>query len=674
MLTCVDSYRRLFFLRPPISPRMSQESLVSYAVIKQLYDGGLMAGDLLGPFILEVMGTERVTAKRIRSEVEARFGLRVPINLVTEALNRAPLAKQIERKNHRYALAEAFRPVASLRDSILLVEAKLESLNKAAETFFRKNGWPVAPADARRLLTFFLEREAATLAILVGDTRELPHLPKGLAAKAAAVQRFLQHLEDEKSPLLDDLKQLVAGALLSVPLTTGYAPEKIEQCNLVAYLDTNVLLPLLDLQTQDRIDAATEFMETVARAGIALFVLDFTVAEAARVLDSHLRQMRAGKADPTSELSDAISRKKWTPLELSRFIDDIETHIKRIGVSIETTGIRIGEHTPSEWMERAQMGNHVFHHNLESRAHDQLLIETIRRKREKDVRQLLNCGAIATTGHRPLARFALDRLGHRSSGTVPEIINESTLASFLWMRSPKTPLPLHAILAAAGRVARPSDEMWKSFKDSIAELAKVGEIKISDVDALAAPGFIDEELVRHELEGGGRWDNDEIRQVLHRGKQRIETIVSSAVDARLNEAREQWRVEEQRRTANQVDQLRQQTEDSITQARLEGELHGALQGTAGIDEVRARSQDWASKAAYRTRVAAQILLIIISIVLLLWAGLIYGLDKTANALNIFQIVGAPLFLVAGLTSLKWGQAIERWLERRFRIWFQRKFL
>ena len=323
-----------------------EKALVTYSLIRALYDEGRDCIDAFWPFAIWVLPLDKsaMNPQAIADRVVEKFSLSIPVHTTRTLLQRAKHKGQyVSKRNEAYTLTEAGVNYVRQMETQHSVELRLTAfVDAASEYLAEKHPAFLDRAHTQRIIDQVIDR-SNTLSDF-GVT--LPVEASGSCPVEAeeAVLAFFRHVEAGDPEHSKTLQDLILGSTLAGLLRrTDIADATRNFMPTTLYLDTNFLLSVLGLRFPVECRPAAELIRLLNKnPRFSLRICDFTLEEAFSLLRGFTRE--GGKYPTGVKIKSLYASMKsggWTAGGVTEFISRIEGELEKLGISILTTGFRL---------------------------------------------------------------------------------------------------------------------------------------------------------------------------------------------------------------------------------------------------------------------------------------------------------------------------------------------
>jgi len=493
-----------------------ERPLYFYALVKTLLDRGEDYIDCFLPFVISVIPTNTFTnLENIQAEFSETFNVNPPPQHVLETiLRRAKKKGYITRKRERsvklYQLTTQGAEFVEKLEANEEAERRLNALVEDLRCFLKDHGIELSLEDARSLLETFIQQNLEPILEYINPYVPNVNVAAPTGTKASSlIFEYIQNTEKSKPGHYRTFQDLVLGSLISILLYAGdsssiseLGTRKLKNCRV--FLDTNFVLSLFELHSDEFVKPAKELFGLLKKQGFPISVFDFTVDEICRVIGGYLSKAnRYPITIRVDTLYSELRRKGWTKTDVHDFIINIESKLEQMDISIKTTGVELTTYQPRLPEMREKIRKYKPEQDLYHQNHDLAAIEQIKHLRGSRRRKIEDAGAIFLTADMRLSKFCFDELGHRESGTVCEAIPDRLLTTILWLKYPETEISLTSIVAMHSRELFIKRSIWDKFYEVLRQLKIEGKVSDNEIATLFLHNYIEDVLVdmaEHEVE------------------------------------------------------------------------------------------------------------------------------------------------------------------------------
>lgn len=440
---------------------------------------------------LAVGGAEAASEADIQECLVSQFGLQLPRPVIKTILHRAAKEKLVVRKDNVYRPDVKALASYDLGKKRMDASRGLEALVDRFQSFLRDEyGLEIARDEGESvLLAFVAER---SIPILRASIRGVGFEPELLSEQQyeVAVSQFITHLYQKDPTNFEFLEMAVKGSILASAMylpDIGSMGRRIS--DLVVYLDTPLLLGLIGYTGGPGKEAASEFLDLLAKLGASLACFEHTIAETQNVLTSgagHLRSIsrRNSTVNVNPPLVEYCIQNRITSTDLEIRSERLTDELLAMGIAIHKAPPYSVELSVDELALEEVLQGVVGYRHAGARLNDVRSLTAVYRARQgTDRRNLETARAIFTTPNAAVVRASRQFFRESPQGDrVPIAALEHELGTIAWLKRPvdAPDLPRRQLIADCYASGFPSEELWSRYLDEIERLDR--DDKFSDED------------------------------------------------------------------------------------------------------------------------------------------------------------------------------------------------
>jgi hypothetical protein len=479
---------------------------------------------LFEPFVEDVvchLPSDHFVAAEVREAVDHTHGLLLPVDTIDTLLGR--LRKRgLRREGGRYFRTQPL-PSLDITAAKDQVQQQLDALGEALRQF--SSVYPAiaiaTSEEAIALLLAFLQEN--NVSILLDEEPE--SVPAGLSrAQQRLVARFVTQECVRHEGLGVILGRILEGlvlknALLLQDLAT--ATQRFD--DLLVFLDSQILLSIIDLQGTAQGVAARETLALFRDTGAIPSAFDVTLAEIRRLLgmlEDHLATAEGRLTLRPTPLVRHVLSADLKPSDMRIFGASLEAQLRRLGIQLHDTPQRdrrftLNEDALARQLTDATRDIHQYRvrHDVDCVA----AVLTLRAGRHPPRLESAHA-AFVSTSPRVIRNVTAWYRAQGETGLAP-IIDFRVLTNIAWLKKPASArsLKVHELVALCAAALRPTKETWDKFVTTLKDMRAQGTLSDEETVALVASDLA--EPILAELED----ERDPDAATIHEAIDRIKT-------------------------------------------------------------------------------------------------------------------------------------------------------
>lgn len=535
----------------------SHKTLVSLAILKSDLDDERR--DYLGyieSFVIPVLRRwpdEPVTDGAVAREFEREYGLNVPDRTIQLVLRRLARHKYLDRSHGVFHISRSL-PDTNLEIKKNAASEHISDVFQSLREYARekyKVSWD--DDDVESAILGFLDRFGIDCLRAYIFRTALPVVPKTAPSDQFITGSFIKSANENDKGLFESLIVLIKGQMYSNALTCPDL-EGLDKNfkNITFYLDTPLLLNLLNLQGEADFESVFELVSLLRRLRGKVAYFEHTAAELESVLKASADNIENSRA--TGRVVREMRRLGLRKGDITLKTSGYERELQEYGVTVKRTPEYQTELQIDEATLEKEIGKHINYKHSRAREYDINSIRSVFVLRRGMVpRRLEDCGSVLVTNNDGLSKaaFSFGR-SHNSAREVSPAITDFSLANIAWLKSPMDApsLPIKETMAACYAAMEPSSELWDKYLSELDKLEQSGEITVDDHAVLRVSEISEQALMDLTLGDDRMLKSDTVSAILSRVKEELaaeHTVeVSREREAHASTIR-QLRMEQERR-------------------------------------------------------------------------------------------------------------------------------
>ena len=417
--------------------------------------------------------------KDICNIISSEYGIDVPLLIVRKLiksvfndLSRKDKTKFdfhiIENGNNFHFSFKSFS-FNDIEDSYNAERRKSNALQHAFEIFTKEQGGDVS--NTPNFSEFINKNKNKIASFLSGrvsdiiDCSELSFMPH---------VRFLQYIEQNNDNFYKVTKQIFIGSVIASYLESDFDLEAKIEIGTSYYLDTQIVLELLDLQRAEDTAPTKELIKLIHETGGNVRLMDITLDEIKTNIESAIHNY--DRNHPTTTINEACVRlgknKTWLIALHGRLDNLLQTDYNiNIDKIPESYIERFTNTDDARQLKEIRFRKH-------SAAHDVIAYLYIREKRKYDSNKKLlqKASYWFVTANKKLCDFNITK---KVNGNTGEIIMPDELTSLLFLQNPKklsgrvSSIGLNELIAQTLSEEYPSKDLINEFDCAVSSLKNI---------------------------------------------------------------------------------------------------------------------------------------------------------------------------------------------------------
>ena len=484
---------------------MSTSTLTSLAILNVHVNDEKDYLDYLRPFVFQVFVDQKpelITNDLISNLIHEQFGLKIPNKTVEIVLKRISRENVIEKRNHVYRISgEVPDPQITIQTSE--AQHQIDSVVAGLMQFSEKGVKPFSSfQDAVTAICSFLSRFDVTCLRAYLFNSAIPKLEGAHKTDVVQVSEYVQFLQRTDPERFEDFLVLVQGHMLANALLCPDL-ENVRQTyhEVIFFLDTPLLIPLLGLEDESRQTALQELISSLKKLGGEIAAFSHTCDELNSVIRSSAFHL--GRSERRSPIIYEARKRGTSKADLIRIAATIENRLNKLGVEIFDTPQYRDTFQIDENIFEQVLSEGLYYKNPQAKVFDISSVRSIYAIRgNASARSLEKSRAVLVTSNAAYAKAAWDYgKKHESSRDVSTVITEFSLANMAWLKAPwEAPeIPRTQLLAFCYAALKPSIQLLNKFISEIDKLEREGDISEREHQLLRSSTFVEDELMHLTL-------------------------------------------------------------------------------------------------------------------------------------------------------------------------------
>jgi hypothetical protein len=417
---------------------MENEKIVTYSLLAHVNNVGTLSRDLIDIFVplakraLSMMCREGLNRGKstveIKNYVDSLYKLDIPLPVLRNVLRR--IANELNTKEKTVFQLYEVDGSFQIQDYIFedyeaVVQQKQNEVDRIEELFREFcNANKITEYEITGVFDF-IDRNKLTLAKYLGIKP-----PKVEKEDFIVEAQFVEYFK-AFPVIFNSIKNIYLGSIISSYLE--FEPQNVS-LKIELVLDTNFVISLLDLNTQESTHTCGKLVDLAKRLGYSLSVLDITVEECRRLLHYKIQDFDKAflikKIDP-EDIYNACDRKGISRTDLERISQQLEELLSEKDITLipNTTKYRKLARYSDQYEMLCKLRNTPF-----AALHDTTAYEYVKDKRGKPISQFdkVNCWFVNNSS--TILHGASQEYEFKFQ---PESIKAEDLLNILWLSTPR---------------------------------------------------------------------------------------------------------------------------------------------------------------------------------------------------------------------------------------------
>ncbi len=508
----------------------------TYSLAKALYERGQDYIDAFWPFVLRVLPKEEAPLNliSIQEKLLENFNLDIPEHSLKSILSRAEHRDYVGysgKGKGQFAITEKGRQYVDKLETEREVERRINELLGDIKVYLNEAVQsPFTLSDVQEIVLSFINQNISFIVECfnpAGDAKQLKIPMQRARRYEGELARYLEVVEKEKPILYRTFQDLVCG---SVIYTSASSPniadinKKFEDTDL--FLDTNFLVPILELDFPEVNKPAKELFHLLRMNRFRIKIFDFTLGEFVNLLQTYSKKqdLYTLATKYVRSVFTSLKWNGWTGEDVRVFISKIESKLWDLGIDIEPTYLELKNYEPKDEKHLSAILKYRPMQNELSRKHDLAAIERVREIRGSPKRHIEKAKAFFLTSDRILSRANFLEMGHKESATICEVIPDYLLTNILWLKNPTIgkDIPMESIIAIHSRNMFIDKRVWEHFIENINKLKKEESISDKEIAMLFYNHYIEDALLEYDESDIDKIDPVLISELIEDAKKKID--------------------------------------------------------------------------------------------------------------------------------------------------------
>lgn len=483
---------------------MSNETLISLAILKvNSEEKGTDYIDYIIPFILFSCSKSKiiiVTEELAQQILKDEYGLLIPIYVMKTIIKRLKKRGYIVQERNENHLVNDKIKIDDLENKKKTFTEKYDFLINEIIIYTKKNFKLDWNYDKTILIILdYLSSFSIEFLKNNGQTSAIPKGKKSKINELYIINSFVKYLKDKDDKMFYDLTDLVKGNMLANALLCKDLDKILKKYdNVVFYLDTPIILRLINLQGEYDYKCTCELIKILKKLNAELAIFEHTFREIFNVI-SYCEDNFDNSKSSSIKIIDELKKMGKTKEDLILIKTNLEKNllsykIKKLPTSDYAIPFQIDEQILSYILNEE-----INYWNPKALDYD---IQSIRciysLRKNRTPLYLEDCVAILVTSNSLLSKSAFEYgKNHEATAEISSVITDFSLANISWLKIPIdfSDLPQLEMMAMCHTLLEPSNRLWEKYLLEIDELISNQTISSDDHAILRSSIKAKEELM-----------------------------------------------------------------------------------------------------------------------------------------------------------------------------------
>jgi hypothetical protein len=468
---------------------MTNSAIASYAILKVNWEQPDRK-DYLDNFVLIVAEAARqlphdiVSVLDVQKKIRAVFGLEIPQNTINSLLNRVRRYGYINLDHGVYTRDNSALSKLNFDAIRQRVLSSHESLVSALRDFVEDNyrlKW-TSDYSEKALQSYLEEHQIRLLGELIEDREDTftSDLPAPTQQLQYVIAKFIIHLRETKSPILDYLETIVKGNLLANAIFADPSNYARKFKNTTIYLDAPLAIFALGYAGEARRSPVIELLKLLIAHKAQIKMFHHSLEEIIGILSACADKIGTKQYKRSYGPSiEYFIENGYTEVDVMMFIENLESDLGELSVTTVEKPPYSDYKTVIDEEKYAEHLKEVIGYSPDKPLpleRDKDSITSILRLRHGEVFiHVEECIALFVTFNRSLAHSARRYADFNFQyGTVPLALTDYELTNLVWLKDPTVAenYPRRRLIADSLASVQPTEALWQKYLTTIDSLEK----------------------------------------------------------------------------------------------------------------------------------------------------------------------------------------------------------
>ncbi len=493
-----------------------------------------------------------ISINNLQKTLQDRFGICIPLHVISSLLNRAKKRDYVILKNHVYYKNEDILNNLSFQSSQTKIQRIYSALIEDFQKFNReKYKREISEHTAEQIILSFISYNQVKIFQSNQDFKALPDYPLLNTAEKVVIADYITTAQLSNPQIYEYIETIVKGYMIVNAL---YLPDMITSNKKFQktkiFFDTSFIIYALGYSGDEMVTPCTELLELLYANGAQLCCFQHTLDEIKGILNACSN--RLGHIDDTmfGRSLQFFASHGYTASDIQLLISKLERKIEALRIRIiEKPDYNDHQYVISEEILGDLLRVKVNYPREGALTRDVDSIASIYRiRRGHSVFNIEASRAIFVTTNNTLARTINEfYYQDHENTTVSPCITDFTLTNIVWLKTPtKAPnLPMKRVIADCYAAIQPNDALIGRWIHEIEKLNKRGDLSVEDYYFMRFSDEARRTIVEYSLGNPEIISEGTVPEIL----QKVKRIITEEAEQRVSKSKNDLADEVQRRKA-----------------------------------------------------------------------------------------------------------------------------
>lgn len=465
------------------------DKIVTFAALKSFYDTGQDLLSVFGNLVLLVVSSDEPSSiLKIKDALIKTVDFNIPIDVLHTIIKRLKRENLVNYTNIKDQDFSSIKLTSKGKDQEQKVRKSYENAQREKNAILKSlkdKKLPYSDEILFKELNIFIENSIEHAVSILEKDNKKNDFAYTQARQDIAI--FFADSEQSDPESFQRLKtflygKIIADAFLHKRFDTNAKIEK-----LAIYLDTNIVFSLMEFHEDSYNNPVKEIISLVKESGATVKVFSFTADEIKNKLRGYLSEYGFySSAIRVGSIYSTLKRKGVSKLEVMSLIESLEEKLNKLNIIIDYT-YDLENLIKDKEESLSKLSLYKPTNPINSIRHDIAALLAVRKMRRNKVSYLWEKSeSIFLSADHQLTSYDFIEFGHKESGTFPEIVFRSDMASLLWLKgqSGSDNVFLHNLFASHMREKIINTNLWNKFTDELKKRRESGALTQGDIEKI----------------------------------------------------------------------------------------------------------------------------------------------------------------------------------------------